>query len=229
MQHETRHANDELVAMIKVKSSRPAEGLKPGDYDHEIFLQDHDGATSLQAVTLAHTTSDGEEADVDADAQRISTNTPLLPATEQRSDQVGGQVPLSESQDDDARLMERPLGEQQHENELAHPALRPCVEVQCMSAFLSPFCATVLRDKCTYNEKPQHQNNSTATTPMSRLTSRMPSANLPLTSYTRMREGGFSAAPPYFHPKPSEVWTRLLGVSQTQHFVRVFRKQPSIF
>ncbi|RSL92642.1 hypothetical protein CEP52_013699 [Fusarium oligoseptatum] len=38
--------------MLRVKSSRRPQGLKPGDYDHEIDLVDHDAArTPAESLT----------------------------------------------------------------------------------------------------------------------------------------------------------------------------------
>ncbi|CAG9992618.1 unnamed protein product [Clonostachys byssicola] len=97
--------------MLRVTSSRRAAGLKPGDFDHNIDLVDHDNKTDSPAGLSA-----GEPA-----IERASTESRLL-----RSEDGATQGDNSDS----PRVEERPVEELQAEQELPQNAVRPSIEVQ---------------------------------------------------------------------------------------------------
>jgi len=105
--------------MLKVRSSRRVAGLKPTDYDHEIYLVDHDGAAARRRDERAH------------DMSRVSTESRLLPSVGEEPDGESSSQPSPRPEDpEEARIQERPAEELQHEAELPHPALRPSIEIQ---------------------------------------------------------------------------------------------------
>lgn len=104
--------------MPRVHTSRRVGGLKPTDFDHEIALVDHDGATDRGTVTPRE----------GGDMERITTESQLLPNAQQPG-QRSPQRPEAEGSTD-GHIQERPSGELQHEEELPHEALRPSIEIQ---------------------------------------------------------------------------------------------------
>ena len=108
--------------MLKVSSSRRTASLKPGDFDHEIGIVDHDG--------------DAEEVAPSPDLtgmSRISTTAQLLPHAEEpgHDDSGEGPAPVADGDGNEGlQVQERPPEELQQEQELPHPALRPSIEVQ---------------------------------------------------------------------------------------------------
>ncbi|CAH0018450.1 unnamed protein product [Clonostachys rhizophaga] len=97
--------------MLRVTSSRRAAGLKPGDFDHNIDLVDHDNKTDSPAGL-----SVGGPA-----IERASTESRLL-----RSEDGATQGDSRDS----PRVQERPVEELQAEQELPQSAVRPSIEVQ---------------------------------------------------------------------------------------------------
>lgn len=108
--------------MLRVQISSRAAALKPGDYDHEIGLVDHDTATRLQPVTLVRSRIDG--------LRKVSTTSPLLGADTGSDDTPS--AGSGDDQDPSVRLQERPVAELDHEQALPHAALQPSIEVQGM-------------------------------------------------------------------------------------------------
>lgn len=114
-------------AMLKVRSSRRAAGLKPADYDHEISLVDHDGTRGLSARNAG-----------EGDMERVSTESRLLPAVAEQDGLSPQQSPRTDYSAEEGRLQERPAEELRHEQELPHPALRPSIEIQGTFLLLGP-------------------------------------------------------------------------------------------
>jgi hypothetical protein len=105
--------------MLRVTSSRRAAGLKPGDFDHNIDLVDHDNKTDSPAGL-----SVGEPA-----VERASTESRLL-----RSEDGATQ----DDSRDSPRVQERPVEELQAEQELPQSAVRPSIEVQGNQSYRDP-------------------------------------------------------------------------------------------
>lgn len=105
--------------MLRVRSSRRAAGLKPGDYDHEIGLVDHDGALAQR--------DDGAG---DSGFDRVATESPLLPLVEAEDQPSSVPSPRPEESDTDAHIQDCPTDELERQEELPQPALRPSVEIQ---------------------------------------------------------------------------------------------------
>lgn len=102
--------------MRKVHSSRRAAGLKPGDYDHQINLIDHEGSASRKPGP--------------SEANGSERGTSPAPRSSNGGDQ---QRPSSRSDDDGFQIQERPAAELDGEQELPQGALRPSIEVQSIN------------------------------------------------------------------------------------------------
>ncbi|KAI9167756.1 hypothetical protein HJFPF1_03890 [Paramyrothecium foliicola] len=102
--------------MRKVHSSRRAVGLKPGDYDHEINLIDHEGTVSGRRTT--------ELAEAD-NLERADSSSRLRPSNGDAQPR-----PPSHGDEDSFQIQERPAAELEEEQELPQGALRPSIEVQ---------------------------------------------------------------------------------------------------
>ncbi|KAG6041991.1 hypothetical protein E4U41_007510 [Claviceps citrina] len=121
--------------MVKVRSSRRVAGLKPGDYDHEIGLINHDvvehdsastpqssadtrcGTTTSRLVSFVEGTEpdQGQQASSSQDGQDLE-QTPRVPDDQD----VAGHPVVSEQQE--ARLA--------YQVPLPHPEMQPSIEIQ---------------------------------------------------------------------------------------------------
>lgn len=174
--------------MVKVRSSRRVAGLKPGDYDHEIGLVNHDGVDDDSHTVLTS----------DADTHRGSTTSRLISlagdsgqedeatraegsqANKNRiHDQQNSVVVVDVSEESDNRL--RP------EDSLPQPSTQPSIEVH--GKYLSRHNGLQPQGTNHLPTQLRHQTYSTIPRIESCPSSHAKLGKLLLTSCTRMKEG----------------------------------------
>ncbi|KAF4977173.1 hypothetical protein FZEAL_6281 [Fusarium zealandicum] len=123
--------------MLRVKSSRRPPGLKPGDYDHEIDLVDHDAARTPVGSTTPEP----------AGIMRCSTTSRLLDLDEEEDEEAEQHQNGRDGQQDDQQRNKRQNGQSSHDDshtedgndarshvpnvlDLPHPMMKPSIEVQ---------------------------------------------------------------------------------------------------
>lgn len=124
-----RHAWKLGRAMVKVRSSRRVAGLKPGDYDHEIGLVNHDEA-DIDSRTILTSTADTCRGSTPSRLVSLVGDSEVEDASRVETSETDGIGTHSQQNGVTTEVSEEEENRLQPEDSLPHASMQPSIEVQ---------------------------------------------------------------------------------------------------